>query len=1010
MIPLQLTLQNFLSYRLATVDFRGLHTACICGSNGAGKSSLLEAITWVIWGKSRTPTEDDVIHGGEKHVRVNFDFISNNQTYRIIRSRQRGRSSVLEFQIQSEPDKFLSLTEKKLRATQDTIISELKLDYDTFINSAYLRQGRADEFMLRRPGERKQILADLLKLDRYEQLSGQAKDIAKQLKGQVEQLELSLQPLEEQLQRRGDIIAENASQQEQIKQLQQAQEEERAKLEQLQSIQHKRKNWEQHLNWQQTQYQNMTKDCQLLEGDRTSLKAQLSSLQQLLQQEPEITAAYNQLLQLQQEEETLSAKFQAYQEAQQQKQQLEQEINKQSNELNLEIRQTQTRLEALVAQEREIEAILKDSPQVEAGLEKLHRSRQRLQELDKIQQDISPLLQQRNSLQIEIERVEARLAAKLEQMQRTRAQLSARMERLPVMRKTALAVDGELRELEKKRVYQQRVEEKGLERRDFQKELQAKQRMCEQQLEELRQKLQMLQTPDASCPLCEQELDENHRANVVQKTQNQHQEIQQQFWMIREQLAVSERELQVLRQEYVELSQQLAPYNELQQQLGQLEAQLETTGEVYSQLQQIKTETEQLERSLAIGNYAQELQLELKALEQQLAPLQYDEQTHALVRGEVERWRWAEIKQSKIEDAKRRLAGLAKQKPQLTDRIHSLQHAIAKLRTDSEIQQQSDRLQQYLTQLAYSPTQHQNLLAELRQAQSCQLRYQELQQAKQQYPLLETRLQKLEAELNIRLEDKAAFAKQLDNFRAQMAEIRDYGEEIRVLEKQILARRKTLDELLAKKGRSQQSLTQLDKLETQYEDSCKKLKDIRRQYLVYQELSQAFGKNGIQALMIENILPQLEAQSNQILARLTGNQLHVQFLTQRVGKSSRSKKNKDTKLIDTLDILIADASGTRPYETYSGGEAFRINFAIRLALSRLLAQRAGTSLQMLIVDEGFGTQDAEGCNKLIGAINTIAADFACILTVTHMPQFKEAFQTRIEVRKTNQGSQLIMLN
>ena len=77
-----------------------------------------------------------------------------------------------------------------------------------------------------------------------------------------------------------------------------------------------------------------------------------------------------------------------------------------------------------------------------------------------------------------------------------------------------------------------------------------------------------------------------------------------------------------------------------------------------------------------------------------------------------------------------------------------------------------------------------------------------------------------------------------------------------------------------------------------------------------------------------------------------------------------------------------------------------------MALAKLLAQRAGTSLQMLIVDEGFGTQDSEGCDRLIAAINAIASDFACILTVTHMREFKEAFQTRIEVYKGDRGSQL----
>jgi len=80
-----------------------------------------------------------------------------------------------------------------------------------------------------------------------------------------------------------------------------------------------------------------------------------------------------------------------------------------------------------------------------------------------------------------------------------------------------------------------------------------------------------------------------------------------------------------------------------------------------------------------------------------------------------------------------------------------------------------------------------------------------------------------------------------------------------------------------------------------------------------------------------------------------------------------------------------------------------------LALAKLLTQRSGAALQMLIVDEGFGTQDAEGCDRLIAAINAIAPDFACILTVTHMPHLKEAFQARIEVRKNQQGSQISLL-
>jgi DNA repair exonuclease SbcCD ATPase subunit len=52
------------------------------------------------------------------------------------------------------------------------------------------------------------------------------------------------------------------------------------------------------------------------------------------------------------------------------------------------------------------------------------------------------------------------------------------------------------------------------------------------------------------------------------------------------------------------------------------------------------------------------------------------------------------------------------------------------------------------------------------------------------------------------------------------------------------------------------------------------------------------------------------------------------------------------------------------YEMFSGGEAFRINFAIRIALSKLLARRAGAPLPTLVIDEGFGTQDNLGLEKI----------------------------------------------
>ncbi len=167
------------------------------------------------------------------------------------------------------------------------------------------------------------------------------------------------------------------------------------------------------------------------------------------------------------------------------------------------------------------------------------------------------------------------------------------------------------------------------------------------------------------------------------------------------------------------------------------------------------------------------------------------------------------------------------------------------------------------------------------------------------------------------------------------------------------------------------------------------------------QLERAFGKKGVPALLIEQSLPEIEAQANKVLERLSGGDMSVNFITQREYKDA---KRDDLK--ETLDIQIRDQVGVRDYEMYSGGEAFRINFAIRLALSHVLAQRAGARLQTLVIDEGFGSQDAIGRQRLLEAINMIRDDFKKILVITHIDELKDAFATQLYVEKTASGSRV----
>ena len=184
--------------------------------------------------------------------------------------------------------------------------------------------------------------------------------------------------------------------------------------------------------------------------------------------------------------------------------------------------------------------------------------------------------------------------------------------------------------------------------------------------------------------------------------------------------------------------------------------------------------------------------------------------------------------------------------------------------------------------------------------------------------------------------------------------------------------------------------------ETEKSEKEKQLNFAVKEATIYHELAEAFGKKGIQALLIETALPEIENEANRLLSRMTDNRMHVKIETQ--------KETQKGDVTETLEIKISDELGTRNYEMYSGGEAFRINFAIRIALSRLLARRAGAPLPTLIIDEGFGTQDTAGIEKLKEAINSIQDDFEKILVITHVEELRDAFPARIDVMKTADGS------
>jgi len=209
--------------------------------------------------------------------------------------------------------------------------------------------------------------------------------------------------------------------------------------------------------------------------------------------------------------------------------------------------------------------------------------------------------------------------------------------------------------------------------------------------------------------------------------------------------------------------------------------------------------------------------------------------------------------------------------------------------------------------------------------------------------------------------------------------------------------RKNKNDILTEITRSENHLERIKKLLDDKKNITKQIKGTNRELAIYKELAKAFGKNGLQALIIENAVPEIEIEANKILSKLTDGAMALSLEMVKPTQTGGAK--------ETLEIYIGDSSGTRSYETFSGGEAFRIDFALRVAISKFIANRSGAQLRTLVVDEGFGTQDKEGLDQFVQVLNLIKDDFEKILAITHVEELKERFPVRIEVTKeAGQGS------
>jgi exonuclease SbcC len=848
MIPLQLRLRNFMCYRdnVPPLDFDGIHLACLTGANGHGKSALLDAMTWALWGKARTRRDDDLIHLGESEMEVEFTFALGGNVYRVLRKRDssgRGRT-ILDLQVQHEGE-FRSIAESGVRATEEAIVRLLRMDYETFTNSAFLLQGRADAFTTRTPAERKQVLGEILGLGLYDEYEQRTKEKARQKDRELAEVEGLLRDIDRELARQPEYEVELSAARAAVVELSEA-------LRAAEGVHSELRHEKQTLEHQQGRLRDLDRRLAQTSREIQEIEAQMGAAQErlvfyeaTLARRIEVEAGYASLAEARQAEAAWNERLAQYAAVQDRQRALERVVQAARHELEL----AQGRLE------------------------------ERIRDLD-------------------------HRAAQLPQAQK---QLAATRSRLAV-----LTEQHSRREAVQARLQVLAEESAGLK---------VSNDRIRAEMDALRTKLDVLEgeAGEAACPLCGQPLSEEHRDELRRELEAEGTALGDAHRANTARRKEIETEVKGLEDEARRLDRELAELGPQQRREAQLEQAVEEAERAAATRDSSSGELAALQVRLEACDYAPEEQATLQSLAAEQDELGYDPQAHEVARTRLESLRFFEEEHRQLQMALERVDA---ERAALGD-LHARHERWQKTLAEDQAQRQG-----LAVEVARLPEVSERLEVSAREVEDLQMRSSRARQA------LGAAQQKLD------------HCQYLSEERAR-----------RLVDR---------DRLVEEKG-------------------------------LLDELRLAFGKKGIQAMIIEAAIPEIEYEANRLLARMTDSRMHVRFETQ------RETLKGDT--LETLDINIADELGTRPYDVFSGGEAFRVNFAIRIALSKLLAHRAGAQLQMLVIDEGFGTQDAEGRARLVEAINSIQDDFERILVITHIEELKDAFPVRIEVVKTAEGSQ-----
>ena len=996
MRPIKLIVEGFTSFRTKQeLDFTELDLFAITGATGAGKSSLLDAITYALYGKVARKSEiKELVSQGEKNLKVEFQFQVKQTKYKIVRTwRYRLSSPETKFLL----DRFYQgQWERCDRSVK--IENILGMEFDTFTRVILLPQGQFDEFLKGSAAKRREMLRNLGGFNIFEEMRKQASDRVKnyqvelaEVKGKIEGLQV---PTDEEV---------------------------TAKQTELKSLE---------LNIPQLT-ENAANAQKILEVE-TRLFEQIKRLQKLDQDWEQIEAKKDEIVQIKQRLQQAQAASQLqsdwvqvqeirkrFIEAEKYLQVTTNQFNQAKSKLDIQ----QENYDRIQAQADAIETQLETRGQ-DLATAKVYNEQyqQALQEINQAANRLKQKSQQYKDREVEVNKAQQAVTnaqKQLDTVNVTLAQTSPGGSRLEILDRVIPLIPQWEIIVQQKKTAQEKLDKIVKEKQ----QLQSEHTLSLNQLETSNVKLQEAQVNKAKiaqqnhaavlrvslhsgddCPVCGGKYPEAHllpslpdpEIIPLEALEKSFQVAQQLYQQAQISLTQIETRLESLQQQEADFQQDLEIY---QTQLAESQTQISTildteewnAATLKQERKQLFKQNEEYKQALAKKH---EFEAELTILEQSW---QFSQTTLESAQ--------EELKTAKGEDDHRQ-----KQLQEIQVKLYQITQGKSYDSLKQDLEKDQRRWEERKQKSEAEFHQSQNLFTEAETT---------YKKANETLDLNKTQQEQLEIQWQTTLSNRSFTQASFQQTQATETKQQEWQEAIashehlkievssRIQEIKDTIRDRTTDETAltnrreAKKiaeeqlQKSQKQQTELE-LWLKYTSTKQKQNQVllerqaqvQQQEQIYQTLARDLKTDKFQAYILEHLERELVTRATVLLQDLTESRYALRI------------QEGEYHVEDNWN-----GGEMRRVRTLSGGETFAASLSMALSLSEKLSM--GTELGCLFLDEGFGTLDRETLDSVTHILDSLRQQDRLIGVITHIPALAEQF-TQIKVHKSQQGSNLVV--